>query len=730
MRPERGAGRRARARPALRLVSRAAAARRRRRALLRRALRRDPDLPRRQGRATRARTGAFEHHLIVPGPRERHGPAVTSCRRCGSRPPTATACRSARGPLVDARCASSRPTSCCCTTRSGRRAASRVARRARRARWSLVHHGSLELDAAALPGPDAALPARAARAGCAAPTRASTPSCPPSTRAPTAAAPATLPLRFGLDPAFYPRRRRAARRPRPLRRPAGREKGVFELLEAAARVREPWPLRLMGAGARPRRRRRARRAARASASASAAARTSATATRSPRAYARRALRRHAGRARDLRARRLRGRGERRARSSRARPRPSARALGELAHTFAPGRRRRPAAPRSSAPAPREPDRLAAARFAAANRWERAFAAELADLEALVGDRARDGAALARSPLARRRAGDVRALRADPRLARRPRRRPRDAARDPRAAAAPVPGALAGAGRTGCSTASTPATRSPSTGSSTGARAGPRRSRAPLRAAGRAARAAEFPGLDARGHDAPVEAGRACSRRAGLAAARLRRARLRLHGRAARSTLRRALRLVGDAARAARRPRATHDARALPRARAARSSARASPALMRAGAALLGQRAAARPPPGRLRPPAPRRWRSSASSARARPHRGHLRRALLLTHRRRRGASCARTGARACAATARRSRSPAPSPPRYQHQWYWDSCFHAIAWSALRPAAGARRSCGRCCGPAGPTASSRTRCSGRRPPRWRRAPLYATARLPR
>ena len=32
---------------------------------------------------------------------------------------------------------------------------------------------------------------------------------------------------------------------------------------------------------------------------------------------------------------------------------------------------------------REPDRLSAARFATANRWETAFAAELADLEALV-----------------------------------------------------------------------------------------------------------------------------------------------------------------------------------------------------------------------------------------------------------------------------------------------------------------------------------------------------------
>lgn len=27
----------------------------------------------------------------------------------------------------------------------------------------------------------------------------------------------------------------------------------------------------------------------------------------------------------------------------------------------------------------------------------------------------------------------------------------------------------------------------------------------------------------------------------------------------------------------------------------------------------------------------------------------------------------------------------PAPPRYRHQWYWDSCFHAIAWSHFEPA---------------------------------------------
>src|ERR1700704_5966617 len=27
----------------------------------------------------------------------------------------------------------------------------------------------------------------------------------------------------------------------------------------------------------------------------------------------------------------------------------------------------------------------------------------------------------------------------------------------------------------------------------------------------------------------------------------------------------------------------------------------------------------------------------------------------------------------------------PATPRYRHQWYWDSCFHAIAWLHFDPA---------------------------------------------
>jgi glycosyltransferase involved in cell wall biosynthesis len=62
--------------------------------------------------------------------------------------------------------------------------------------------------------------------------------------------------------------------------------------------------------------------------------------------------------------------------------PSARLLGPLVHTFAPGN---PAALLDAIERARasEPDVVAAARFAAANRWPAAVEAELADLGTLV-----------------------------------------------------------------------------------------------------------------------------------------------------------------------------------------------------------------------------------------------------------------------------------------------------------------------------------------------------------
>jgi alpha-1,6-mannosyltransferase len=110
-----------------------------------------------------------------------------------------------------------------------------------------VHHGSIALDAAGLPGPDGlwhpllrSWMRRAYR---------------DADGVMSAVDPhddcgrdATIPLRLGIDAAFVPQR--------DVRRQdhvlyvgrLGREKGVVELLHAAARSREPWQLKLVGRG--------------------------------------------------------------------------------------------------------------------------------------------------------------------------------------------------------------------------------------------------------------------------------------------------------------------------------------------------------------------------------------------------------------------------------------------------------------------------------------------------
>ncbi len=52
----------------------------------------------------------------------------------------------------------------------------------------------------------------------------------------------------------------------------------------------------------------------------------------------------------------------------------------------------------------------------------------------------------------------------------------------------------------------------------------------------------------------------------------------------------------------------------------------------------------------------------------------------------------------------------PATPRYRHQWYWDSCFHAIVWRHFDPAR-ARAELRTLLRPAGSTASSPTPPSG-------------------
>jgi len=66
----------------------------------------------------------------------------------------------------------------------------------------------------------------------------------------------------------------------------------------------------------------------------------------------------------------------------------------------------------------------------------------------------------------------------------------------------------------------------------------------------------------------------------------------------------------------------------------------------------------------------------------------------------------------------------PATPRYRHQWYWDSCFHAIAWRHLDPARARAElqtlvRAGRLDGFIPHTAFWVT------PAYWRRAPFYGT-----
>ncbi len=111
----------------------------------------------------------------------------------------------------------------------------------------VVHHGSVALDAAGLPGPDRAWAPvlrrwmhhayRDADAVMAAlPTGEDT------------GRDAAVRLRFGLHPAFRPQD--GVRRGDHVLYVGriAREKGVFELLHAAARAADPWPLRLVGSG--------------------------------------------------------------------------------------------------------------------------------------------------------------------------------------------------------------------------------------------------------------------------------------------------------------------------------------------------------------------------------------------------------------------------------------------------------------------------------------------------
>jgi alpha-1,6-mannosyltransferase len=115
------------------------------------------------------------------------------------------------------------------------------------ARVVAVHHGSIALDAAGLPGPDR-LWHPVLRTWMHHAYRDADAVMSAVDPRPDCGRDADLRLRFGLDPAFVPQP--------DVRREdhvlyvgrLGREKGVTELLHAAARARDPWQLRIVGRG--------------------------------------------------------------------------------------------------------------------------------------------------------------------------------------------------------------------------------------------------------------------------------------------------------------------------------------------------------------------------------------------------------------------------------------------------------------------------------------------------
>jgi alpha-1,6-mannosyltransferase len=189
---------------------------------------------------------AFEHHVVVPGRGERHEggrhelPSLGLARSNGYRVPYG-------GRALQRTLRAIQPDVVCMHDpfwwpRGATAAAHRVG-----ARVVLVHHGSSEMDARAIPGPsplyvpllrawmhsayrpaDAVMSAVDPRADCG--------------RA------ATLPLRLGVDSAFRPQPETRRRDHTLYVGRIAREKDVMALIEAAALAREPWQLRLVGSG--------------------------------------------------------------------------------------------------------------------------------------------------------------------------------------------------------------------------------------------------------------------------------------------------------------------------------------------------------------------------------------------------------------------------------------------------------------------------------------------------
>jgi alpha-1,6-mannosyltransferase len=190
-------------------------------------------------------TGAFDHHMIVPGRRERHTgglhelPSLQLVSSTGYGIPYGAGAlkktlRALRPQIVILHDPFWRPSG---VTAEAHRQGARVL---------AAHHASAALNAAGIPGPDALyLPLLKRIYRHAYEHVDAVMSVVDST--PCSGREATLPLRFGLHPAFRPGPATPGDHVLYVGRIAW-EKGVFCLLEAASLGPDPWPLLLVGDG--------------------------------------------------------------------------------------------------------------------------------------------------------------------------------------------------------------------------------------------------------------------------------------------------------------------------------------------------------------------------------------------------------------------------------------------------------------------------------------------------